>query len=222
MAKPLFLLGMSTLLVASAPGSVRAAEAGEWETVATGEVVVKSRTLPNSPIREVWAEGDLDAEVRDIQDTLVEAPKFPGFMPYVKEARFLGSADEDGGRFVYTRLEFPLAITSRDYVVKVYVDESVAADGTGTFRNHWKAVADRLPKRPNTVRLVYNEGSWKVTPLADGKSHVVYKFITDPGGWIPAFAADMGNKTGVVDAFRAVEKEAKRRAGARGSGPQTP
>ena len=44
---------------------------------------------------------------------------------------------------------------------------------------------------------------------------MVYKFNVDPGGMIPAFAADMGNKSGVTDVFNAVEKEAKRRAAER-------
>lgn len=42
------------------------------------------------------------------------------------------------------------------------------------------------------------------------KSRVVYQFAVDPGGAIPAFLADVGNRNGVGDVFRAIEKEAQR------------
>jgi hypothetical protein len=179
-------------------------------------IVVKTRPKPGSSIKEVWAEGVMDAHVQDIQNTLMDADTFSKFMPYVKESRKIHKPDPDGGEFVYTRLELPM-ISSRDYVLKVYLDQSVGVDGTGDFRNRWTAVPDRIPKRHNSVRIRINEGSWHVRPRADGKSDVVYKFMVDPGGWVPAFAADMGNKRGILETFQAVEKEARRRGTQRGA-----
>ena len=49
-----------------------------------------------------------------------------------------------------------------------------------------------------------------MSPRGVGRSHVIYQFAVDPGGNIPAFLADIGNRNGVGDVFRAIEKEARR------------
>ena len=190
-----------------------AAAEAEWETVATGAITVKSRYRAGSPVKEVWAEGAIDAPVQDIQAALMDPDRMPKFMPYVKEARTVGQPQADGSRVVYTRLDLPW-VAPRDYVLKVNLDQGTSPDGSGEFKNHWVATND-LPERSHIIRLKINEGSWHVSPAADGKSWAVYKFSVDPGGWIPGFAADLGNKTGVTDTFKAVEKEARRRAAER-------
>jgi hypothetical protein len=58
------------------------------------------------------------------------------------------------------------------------------------------------------VRLPRNEGSWEVKPKGEGASYAVYKFSVDPGGSLPGFLANMGQKGGVLDSWKAVEKRA--------------
>ena len=194
-----------------------AADAGAadvpWSTIATAPYLVKSRRPPGSKVDEVMAEGDLKAPVKAIQDTLLDPSSYPKFMPYVKECHPVLGKQKDGSYFVYTRLEFPI-VPSRDHVVQTWVDEKVKPNGKGKFRSHWSAAPDALPPHDGSIRVKLDEGSWTVTPAADGKtSHVVYRFRVDPGGDIPAFAAAMGNRQGVPDTLSAVEKEAQRRAG---------
>src|SRR5687767_9707019 len=98
----------------------------DWEVVASGAITVKNRSKPSSSIKEVWAEGEIAAPVQDIQAVVMAADKFSAFMPYVKESRFLGEPNEDGSRFVYTRLELPL-VSSRDYVLQVWQDQGTNA-----------------------------------------------------------------------------------------------
>lgn len=195
-------------------GAQAKAEVG-WETVATAPVLIKARSVPNSGIKEIWAEGELSAPIQDVQSALMDAEHFREFMPYVKESRTIGKPQADGAQYVYTRLDFGTWVSSRDYVVKVTVERSVSRDGTGEFRNRWVAEPDRIPSRANVIRLRVNEGSWHVTSRGPNRSFVVYRFVVDPGGWIPAFAANAGNKQGVTETFSAVEREAQKRAVAR-------
>jgi hypothetical protein len=51
-----------------------------------------------------------------------------------------------------------------------------------------------------------------VEPRGEGRSYAVYRFTVDPAGSIPGFLANMGQKDGVVDTFRAVEKRARQQA----------
>jgi hypothetical protein len=190
------------------------AQAQEWETIATGPIVIKVRSWPGSAVREVWAEGDMEVEVQDIQAAVMDAEAYPRFMPYIKESRFIGQADANGSGIVYTRMEPPI-VQKRDCVLKVTLKKGVDEDGQGTFANRWEALPDHLPTRTNVVRLRTNEGSWEARPTSSGHSHVTYRFAVDPGGWLPSFAVNIGHKTGVMDAFRAIEREARRRAAER-------
>lgn len=191
------------------------AEEGKWETVVTGPITIKNRSIPNSQVKEIWAEGDIAAPVQDIQEACMRVERFRYFMPYLKDSREISPKQPDNSVYVYTLIDLPV-VGKRDYVVRTWLRESVNADGTGNFRNEWKAFPDYLPRRSGISRVELNEGGWTVTPLGDGsKSHAVYKFTVDPGGWVPAFAANMGNEKGVGDTFKAVEAEAQRRRDAR-------
>jgi len=170
---------------------------------------VKARPRAGSEVFEIWAEADLEAPVRDIQDALTTMDRFQHFMPYVKSAKEV-SREEDGTIYTYTELGFPV-ISNRDYVVRVWLDEGVRPDGSGVYRTHWVAAPDKLPEVDSVVRLKVNEGSWVVTPKDAAKSHVVYKFAADPGGMIPTWAKNLGNRRGVSGTLEAIEKEAQRR-----------
>lgn len=185
-----------------------AAEPGAWQTVATGAITIKARAVPGSPIREILAEGDLDANARDVQQAVLDVRNFPKFMPYVKETKLIAADASDGTRLVYTALQLPI-VAGRDFVVKDRVVRGLADDGTGEFVTTWEIADGVEPVKGHLVRVKTNTGAWRVTPKG-GKSHVVYQFAVDPGGSIPPFLADLGNRNGVADIFRAVEKEARR------------
>ncbi|WP_163991613.1 START domain-containing protein [Pyxidicoccus caerfyrddinensis] len=201
---------IAAVLVLSA-GMSRAEEA--WETVAEKPYLVKVRPRPGTGAKDVWAEGELAASAADVQAVLTDVDAYRLWMPYVKESRTLEELP-DGARRTYTRLDLPV-VSSRDYVSHVVQDSKLAEDGTGVFAQHWRAEPDAIPQRRDTVRLRLNEGSWRVEPRGEGKAQVVYRFTVDPAGSIPGFLANMGQKDGVVDTFRAVEKRARQHAEAR-------
>lgn len=200
-------------LLAVVPAVARAGEeAGGpgWEVVARGPIVVKVRSIQGTDAREVWAEGELSAEVQDLESAILDGNAYPRFMPYVKETKVL-EVRPDGTTLLYARLELPL-VTPRDYVVRMRVHRRSGPDGHGDFANAWHAVNDRLPARPDVVRLPICDGSWTVTHGSPGRSKVVYRASVDPGGWMPGFLSDLANRSGAVGTLRAVEREAQRRA----------
>jgi hypothetical protein len=195
-------LGLAALLVAGGAGA-----AEEWDTVETKPITIKVRERPDGNGKDVWAEGTLKAEARDVQAALLDQDSYRLWMPYVKESRVV-STGADGSRVTYTRLDLPV-VASRDYVCQVTNESLLAADGTGRFHQRWGVVEDKeVPKRRGVVRLPRNEGSWVVTPKGEGQSHAVYKFSVDPGGSLPGFLASFGQKGGVLDTWKAVEKRA--------------
>ncbi|HEX8821839.1 MAG TPA: SRPBCC family protein [Archangium sp.] len=206
------LPGLTALVWMLAAGGVGAEE---WKTVATGEVVIRVRERADVPGgREVWAEGELAANIRDVQTALRDHESFRFWMPYVTESKLL--ATEPDGRLTYTRLDFPV-ISNRDYVLRVVDEQLLAEDGTGLFRQRWVAQGKALPERDGVVRLHRNEGSWHFAPKGEGRVAFTYRFTVEPGGSIPGFLAGLGEKGAVMDTVRAVEKRAQKLGSARAS-----
>lgn len=186
------------------------ADEANWSTVVTGPVTVKNRAVPGSAIKEVWAEGEVDAPLIDVQDTLMNVPRLKTFMPYMKDARVIQEHPEDKSVFIYTLIDLPI-VGKRDYVTQVWQPQAVGPDGTGVFEAKWVARPKHLPERSGVVRLQTNDGMWLATSKAPGKTWLVHKFAVDPGGWVPAFAANLGNEKGVTDTYKNVEREAQKR-----------
>lgn len=201
------------LLVLVTTGPAFAADDGGWALVVQGPITVKNRALEGTPIKEIWAEGEIDAPAAEVEEALMDVPGLRSYMPYLKDARWLGEPLEDGTQHVYTLIDLPV-VGKRDYVVRMGKKQSLATDGV--FRNEWHAFPDYLPRRHGITRVTRNDGSWEITPRDDGKKcWAVYKFTVDPGGWIPAFAANLGNEKGVKETYDAVAREARRRAAMR-------
>ncbi|MFP2959205.1 START domain-containing protein [Myxococcus sp. 1LA] len=194
-----------------AAGSASAEAA--WKTVAEKPYVVKVRPRPGSEAKDVWAEGELAASAADVQAVLRDVDAYRHWMPYVKEARIIKDLPDEG-QLTYTRLDLPV-VSARDYICSVVLESKLAEDGSGVFAQRWRAEPDAIPQRRGTVRIRLNEGSWRVEPRGEGKSHAVYRFSVDPAGSIPGFLARMGQKDAVEDTFRAVEKRARARAESR-------
>jgi len=190
-------------------------EENPWETQRTEPTVIKTRARKGSEVKEVWAEQTLAAAVIDIQNAITDVKRFTVFMPYMTESKFVLGTEPDGARYTYARMDVPV-LSPRDFIHKTYLDRDAEKDPEGVFANHWFAVPAAMPEVNGVVRLKLSEGSWLVTPSEDGKtSHVVYKLCVDPGGAIPAFAANRANADGLTDTFRNIEREAQRRANAR-------
>lgn len=188
----------------------------KWRTVLEGPLTVKTREVAGSDVHEYEVTGAMDAAVADVQSTLSDPERFVKFMPHVKESRILKREGQNDR--VYTKVQPPVG-DPRDYVTEVTLLESVKPDGSGTFRQKWRAVNDALPERDGVTRITVNEGSWEITPSNGGRqSTIIYRFRVDPGGWVPGFVADMANKKAIPATIRAIEQEAKRRSATRGVG----
>lgn len=184
--------------------------ADDWETVVKGPIVVKNRAITGTSVKEVWAEGELNAPALHVEDVLTDIASLTSFMPFMKDAHVIGDANDDGSLNVYTLIDLPI-VGKRDYIQKLSFPARIERDGV--FRAEWSSQPEFTPKVKGVIRITSNAGHWLVTPLDEGKRcRVEYQFTVDPGGVIPAFIANIGNQKGVSDTYAAVQKEANRRA----------
>ncbi|HLT29563.1 MAG TPA: SRPBCC family protein [Myxococcaceae bacterium] len=196
------LAGVATAAPTTPPGQ-------GWEPGEADGVTVYLRPVSGTDRYEIWVRTVLNAPARELQQTLLDAERFHTFMPHTEAVRYLGEPGPVA--LTYTLIDVPV-VGKRDYVSEVRTLEEVGPDGSGRFRQRWRAVEDRLPERHGITRLRHNEGSWDIRPMSDGRSEVLYRFSVDPGGSFLGMLAKVTARKAVVGTLRAVEKEARRRS----------
>ena len=189
-------------------------EAAEWAIVHQAEgLTIQARDHPDSPVKELRAEGRIDSPPATVWAVISDVERFPEFMPYVKASQIL-AREPAGGTIVYQRLSFGalrmLGLSDRDYVIRIVEGVTTTSDGRPLLRRAWNITDAAGPAPdPSVIRLVVNRGSWQLSPAGDDGTLAVYCLFTDPGGSLPAWVVNRANQSGVPEIFKAVRTTAK-------------
>jgi hypothetical protein len=190
------------------------ADKGSWETVSRSPLSIRQRTWSGTQTTEIEVRGTVRAKVEDVEAVLLDCDGAPRFMPYLKECWHVGAPRADGTYDVYSRIAPPL-VSSRDYVLRMDVTRWTPA--SGSFRQAWSTSTDHpVPARKGIVRLETNEGEWNGSAQGE-ETLLVYRLAAASGGISPRLVR-MTTKSSMSDLYRAVEREAQRRAKARAEG----
>jgi hypothetical protein len=193
---------MKTLLL-----TILLAAAGDgWKVASrTGDIEVQERTRPGSRVRELQTVAVVDAPPAVVRRVVTDWDRYVELMPYTEEARVV--ATEKGGRVVhfYTLVNPPL-VSRRDYTMRM-VDEGPVKGGA--LRISWTPSSRGPPPRKGVVRITVNDGSWLLEPLDGGtRTRATYRLHADPGGSVPAFAANRANREALPGVLQAVRRAA--------------
>ena len=175
----------------------------DWtEAYHTSELTIFVKDVDEG--RRIVATTEVEARPEIIFDVLSDFEHYPDFMPYVKESRVLGR-ESNGEVITYARIAPPF-VSERDYLLRVRMTRGTVSNG-GVFKVEWKAVPEAQPEVEGVVRIKLNEGSWLVAPLDGGtRTRLTYTLLTNPGGLIPDFVANMSNTIAIPELFKAVGK----------------
>ena len=175
----------------------------DWtEAYHTSELTIFVKDVDEG--RRIVATTEVEARPEIIFDVLSDFEHYPDFMPYVKESRVLGR-ESNGEVITYARIAPPF-VSERDYLLRVRMTRGTVSNG-GVFKVEWKAVPEAQPEIEGVVRIKLNEGSWLVAPLDGGtRTRLTYTLLTNPGGLIPDFVANMSNTIAIPELFKAVGK----------------
>jgi hypothetical protein len=185
-----------------------------WKLLVDGDVKVFSRQKPGARVLEMKAEMLMPATPREVRDVLMDE-EYSKRTPWVAENRLIDRPTPNS-KVKYTRLAFPI-IQDRDYFITVTCEQDLAEDGSGLYHSSWKPWGLDRPARDGVVRVTTCEGYWDVRPDGDGHaSHVTYYLLSDPGGNIPAFAVNLGNKRVLPELMHGLLDEVVRRRGSGG------
>jgi uncharacterized protein YndB with AHSA1/START domain len=164
------------LVILSALAGVLAQEG--YSRVAEQHGVVVYKKSQGQQI-DLAAEGDLPGSPDRVLELLTDYESHPRWVKSLAESKVIwrGKSAAD----VYQRISAPL-VADRDFTLHATWskegDERVVK---------LRARNERGPApKDGVVRVNVNEGEWRLTPSADGKStHVTYRFRLDLGGKIP-------------------------------------
>lgn len=199
----LHMLPLLTLLADPEPAWQRAAE--------TDGITVYTRERKDSPVREMKAQGMVDAPPERVFKVVRDFDHYAQTMPSTETSYVISREDNGKVAYVYMLIRPPL-ISRRDFIIRA-VDESDSKNGEGYFKSTWKVVSDKgPPPKPDIVRITINDGYWLLEPRDGGKKTLAtYYLYTDPGGSVPKWIVNQANGTSVPDVFRAVRREAAKK-----------
>jgi hypothetical protein len=108
---------------------------------------------------------------------------FRAWLPDVLDCRVLRRTGTE--RFVYIETQAPWPVSNRDGVYHFTFER---AETAATVRV--EALPDFTPRREGRVRIPRSDGHWRIEPRARG-AHVAYEIHADPGGYVPAWLANL-------------------------------
>jgi hypothetical protein len=186
-----------SLLLWTGLGGQPARATEEWHQVLAEEGIFGyARAVPGSDVLEFRSTVVLPARIELVGAILrdVEGLKRPGSR--CKESRIVERSDQNHYVF-YAHYEFPTPLDDRDVVMRVSTTYDFAM---GRAIANLQAVDEpRVPRRPGIVRITTFTAQFVIEYLGREKTGIVYTMHADPGGHIPTFVVNYGNKHGLRD-----------------------
>jgi len=170
-------------------------------------VTVETRAIPGRDVKQVNAQGLIEAPPHVVRAVIADLERYPAFMPYVKESRVLGR-DASGDMQNYQRLSFGLPfVQDRHYVIRI-TEREYREPGRGRGWVFVWRLEEGLPSgaSASAVRVSVNSGYWDLRPVAGAgsASDVRYCVFTDPAGSLPKWLVGLANTEGIPQLFAAV------------------
>jgi hypothetical protein len=182
---------------------------GWTEAYRSAELVIFTKDVEKG--RRIVAIAEVDARPEVVFNVVNDFDHYPEFMPYVIESRVL-RRNGDSEVVAYNRIAPPF-VAERDYPLKFRMTRGSLANG-GVFRSEWTASPEAEPEVEGVVRIRLNDGSWVAEPISGGsRTRLIYTLLTNPGGMIPDFVANMSNTVAIPKLFKAVMKRSVEKAG---------
>jgi len=174
-------------------------------------VQVETRAMPGRDVKQVNAQGIVDAPPHVVRAVIADLERYPAFMPYVKESRVL-SRETSGDVLNYQRLSFGLPLVrDRHYVIRIAERAYRDDDGRRAWAFVWR-LEDGAPAGASSdaITVSVNSGYWDLrpTPGSESGTDVRYCVFTDPAGSLPKWLVGLANTEGIPQLFAAVSAAA--------------
>jgi uncharacterized protein YndB with AHSA1/START domain len=168
------------------------------------DIVIFSQESERAHARAFQAVGEADATPEMVFKVVTDVEAHPKFMPFTKESRIVQRLNAN--EVIAYQLIAPPLVSQRDYDLHIKLTPATPGSN-GVYRSEWTTVPNFEPERKGIVRMPVAEGSWLFEPLDGGKrTRITYTSLTNIGGAIPGWMANMSNMRIIPGIFQAVRQ----------------
>lgn len=156
--------------------SLRGLESEGRSTIDRGKTFVALEAREGERIKRGLAVRRVAAPLAAVRDVVLDHERLPELSQALKSARITG---EDGSATLVRQvLDLPFPLRNRRYTLRLE-----ASEHEDCFESSWTYVA-------GSGNIADTFGRWEILRLEPGVVLLAYVATADPGGWIPAFAAN--------------------------------
>jgi hypothetical protein len=201
----LFQLCIFTLVLSAGGVAIKASAQTDSSWVDPYEtddgIAVCSRRVPESRILEFKAMCVVDVPPSIVFRAAMRRDTYRHTSKYVVDFQIIHS-DESNVFYIYQRIGIPL-FRDRDYTLRY---EEMQDSLHGYFSLVWTIANDKgPPPTEDVVRIEISRGGFEMLPVEEGKkTRLICTICTDPGGNIPGWLVNIGNRSTLPDLLRAI------------------
>lgn len=161
----------------------------DWELKKDKDgIKVYTRKHETSSFKEFKLVAEIEApNISVIPAVLLDIDKYTEWMPDTEDAEVIKKID-DGHLIYYTQSGAPWPVSDRDGIYEqkatFFKEEKKVIIEVSCFDEY------DYPTRKGVVRMTEGSGHWDISEIEMGKFKVIYQYLANPGGSIPAWLAN--------------------------------
>ena len=137
--------------------------------------------------KEFRLEATINAPVEKLVAAMNDIENYTEWMSDLKSVELVKQVSDEE-LITYSVIEVPFPFDNRD-IVTVY--NFSGNKNNGIVRIDMESMNDLLPEEEGLIRITIARGFWEFTPLSAEQTSIIYQFVADPGGSIPAWLTNM-------------------------------
>ena len=135
--------------------------------------------------RSFKVEANLDGDMASFVRMITDFDNYKKWSWQVLESKLLKKVSPTEYYFYVTH-DAPYGVPDRDIILRMIIEPQTPSRPYLTVK--FNAVPDYMPEKPPFVRMLAEDMSAKITPMPNGKLHVINEGYVDPGGAMPSWS----------------------------------
>jgi hypothetical protein len=157
--------------------------------------------------RSFKVEANLDVSTEALARVLLDFENYTRWFWKTRESKLIRQ-NSPTEYMVYMVHDAPYGLPDRDTVIKGTIEPQAKNKPYVTLRV--TATPDALPAKPPLVRMIAEEMTIKFTPISDNQIEMTTEGYFDPGGVVPAWAANFVQRSAPYAVIVALQRMAQR------------
>lgn len=163
-----------------------------------GGIKVYTHVNPNSPFNMLKAECDLEVRQTEILNLILDINKHKDWVYNTVQSELIKKISNNEIIY-YGETYAPWPVSNRDLVIHITANTD-SITGICTIKAF--SEPSLRPVVSGKVRVPRSLSVWKLIPINDNKTHIIYTLDIDPGGILPAWLVNYASIEGPYLSFQ--------------------